>query len=169
MELLAEALHLLPTSIQRLVIVLRSDSDPRFLEAVPKQWPFFGACWMRHATVNYSGRKLLGNEIAYTFGEPVRFAEGRRVIPMMAPVSTKSSKSAGHPTPRSVTHMRFLVNWWTDRGETVLDPFAGSGTTGVAADHLGRDAILIEQNPDYANGARQRLADVAPLFDEAGT
>ncbi len=40
---------------------------------------------------------------------------------------------------------------------TVLDPFGGAGTTGLAAKHLGRDAILIELNPEYAAMARQRI------------
>ena len=40
---------------------------------------------------------------------------------------------------------------------TVLDPFGGAGTTGLVADRLGRDAILIEMNPDYAAMARARI------------
>jgi DNA modification methylase len=43
------------------------------------------------------------------------------------------------------------------KGGTVLDPFGGAGTTGLVADRLGRDAILIELNPDYAEMARERL------------
>lgn len=44
------------------------------------------------------------------------------------------------------------------KGGVVLDPFGGAGTTGLVADRLGRDAILIELNPDYAEIARERLA-----------
>ncbi len=47
---------------------------------------------------------------------------------------------------------------------TVLDPFGGSGTVGLVAQGLGRDAILIELNPDYAEMARRRIHDDAPLF-----
>jgi DNA modification methylase len=46
----------------------------------------------------------------------------------------------------------------------VLDIFAGSGTTGLVADQLGRDAILIELNPDYAAMARERITGDAPMF-----
>ena len=49
---------------------------------------------------------------------------------------------------------------------TVLDPFAGSGTTGLVADRLGRDAILVEINPDYAEMARERISSDAPLLAE---
>lgn len=49
-------------------------------------------------------------------------------------------------------------------GDTVLDPFGGAGTTGLVADRLGRDAVLIELNPDYADMARRRISADAPLF-----
>lgn len=49
-------------------------------------------------------------------------------------------------------------------GGRVLDPFGGAGTTGLVADRLGRDAILIELNPEYAEMARRRIHGDAPLF-----
>jgi len=49
---------------------------------------------------------------------------------------------------------------------TVLDPFGGSGTVGVVAERLGRDAILCELNPEYAEMAEERIADDAPLLNE---
>lgn len=51
---------------------------------------------------------------------------------------------------------------------TVLDPFGGAGTTALVADRLGRDAVLIELNPAYAEMARKRIAGDAPLFAEVG-
>jgi DNA modification methylase len=51
-------------------------------------------------------------------------------------------------------------------GGTVLDPFGGAGTTGLVADRLQRDAILIELNPEYASMAEQRLAADAGMFVE---
>jgi DNA modification methylase len=47
---------------------------------------------------------------------------------------------------------------------TVLDPFGGAGTTGLVADRLGRNAMLIELNPEYATMAEYRIIDDAPLF-----
>jgi DNA modification methylase len=46
----------------------------------------------------------------------------------------------------------------------VLDPFGGAGTTGLVADRLGRDAVLIELNPDSARQARERIAGEAGMF-----
>ena len=52
-------------------------------------------------------------------------------------------------------------------GGTVLDPFAGAGTTGLAAHRLGRDAVLVELNPDFAGIARDRLAREGEIIAEA--
>lgn len=49
---------------------------------------------------------------------------------------------------------------------TVLDPFGGAGTTALVADRHGRNAILIELNPAYAEIARKRIFSDAPLFAE---
>lgn len=54
-------------------------------------------------------------------------------------------------------------------GDTILDPFGGAGTTGLVADRLGRDAVLIELNPEYAAMAKRRIEGDAPLFAEVGT
>jgi site-specific DNA-methyltransferase (adenine-specific) len=50
------------------------------------------------------------------------------------------------------------------QGGTVLDPFGGAGTTGLVAERLGRNAILLELNPEYAAMAHKRICDEAPLF-----
>lgn len=47
-------------------------------------------------------------------------------------------------------------------GDTVLDPFGGAGTTGLVAQKHGRNAVLIELNPDYAAMAEKRIAAAAP-------
>lgn len=49
---------------------------------------------------------------------------------------------------------------------TVLDPFGGAGTVGLVADRLGRNAILIELNPEYVEIAKRRISSDSPLFAE---
>ena len=51
-------------------------------------------------------------------------------------------------------------------GGTVLDPFGGAGTTGLVADRLGRNAVLIELNPEYAAMAERRIRNDAGMFAE---
>lgn len=63
----------------------------------------------------------------------------------------------GHPCPKPLKWGRELVELMTDEGQTVLDPFAGSGTVLVAAKYAGRRAIGIEINERYAEIAAKRL------------
>ena len=62
-----------------------------------------------------------------------------------------------HPTQKPESLMLELVNLYTDPGETILDPFMGSGTTLVAAKRLGRRGIGIELNEAYCEAAANRL------------
>jgi site-specific DNA-methyltransferase (adenine-specific) len=62
-----------------------------------------------------------------------------------------------HPTQKPVQLMQALITLTTKPGHIVLDPFAGSGTTAVAAQNLGRHFIAYETNPDYVAACRKRL------------
>ena len=154
---------------KRVAVVLRHDCDPRFLESVPKSYPFFRTMILPYVMPGYIGRKLGGDELAYCFGEPVKFQKGRQVIPGRAPSVQPNGRSAnGHPCSRAVKHFDFIVTWWSDSGETIVDPFMGSGTTLVAAKRLGRKAIGIELEEKYCEIAAKRLAQGAlDLFGEA--
>jgi site-specific DNA-methyltransferase (adenine-specific) len=63
----------------------------------------------------------------------------------------------GHPTQKPVPFVSQLVLDFTDEGETILDPFMGSGTTGVACAKLGRKFIGIEIEPKYFDIACRRI------------
>ena len=71
-----------------------------------------------------------------------------------------------HPTVKPVALMRWLCRLVTPVGGTVLDPFAGSGSTLIAADAEQFDAIGCELSPDYAAIAERRVRDAAGLFAE---
>jgi site-specific DNA-methyltransferase (adenine-specific) len=64
---------------------------------------------------------------------------------------------AEHPTIKPINLMLELVRDFSDPGETILDPFMGSGSTGVAALRLGRHFVGIEQIPKYHALASDRL------------
>jgi DNA modification methylase len=72
-----------------------------------------------------------------------------------------------HPTTKPEPLMRELTHLFTDAGETILDPFMGSGTTLVAAKRLGRRAIGIEREEKYCEIAAKRLAQGALFGPEA--
>jgi DNA modification methylase len=81
--------------------------------------------------------------------------------------ASRSDREAGnnHPTVKPVSLMRWLVRLVTPPGGLVLDPFAGSGSTGVAAEAEGLRFVGIELDPEYAEIARRRIENVAPLFE----
>jgi site-specific DNA-methyltransferase (adenine-specific) len=69
-----------------------------------------------------------------------------------------SARKIGHPAPFPEELPHRLIQLYTFRGDIVLDPFVGSGTTCLAARADGRGYVGYEINPDYAQHARQRLA-----------
>lgn len=73
-----------------------------------------------------------------------------------------------HPTEKPVPLMQTLVESYSTPGDTILDPFMGSGTTGVACVETGRNFIGIEINEDYCNIARKRIAEAAGEPHEVG-
>lgn len=155
-RLLADSLEM--SQATTVAVVLGWDSDPRFLAAVPSRYRFIRSQTLPYAFPAYAGRLLRGDEMAYIFGEIPR---GRGIIPGRARTKTtpKRTEANGHPSPRTETHMGCLVGWWCPEWGSVLDPFMGSGTTGVAATQTGRSFIGIEINPAYFDIACRRIED----------
>jgi site-specific DNA-methyltransferase (adenine-specific) len=71
--------------------------------------------------------------------------------------TAKGASRPDHPCPKPEPLMRELVDQFTDIGDLILDPFGGSGTTGVAAKRMGRRCILIEQEEKHCEGTALRL------------
>ena len=89
-------------------------------------------------------------------------AKGSPSRPENAPSDVLESKYTGnplHPTQKPVTSLTPLIEAYSKPGDVVLDPFAGSGTTAVAARQLGRQYIAIEKDPVYFEAASRRLAE----------
>jgi site-specific DNA-methyltransferase (adenine-specific) len=79
------------------------------------------------------------------------------------------AKAEGHPAPFPLELPKRLIKLYSFLGDTVLDPFAGTGTTLKAAQELGRKSIGFELNPDFIPLIKRKLTtiDDAPcLFDE---
>ena len=110
----------------------------------------------------YSGdRPGMGYEsivIAHQPGRSRWNGGGKRgvwIMPQMGAAQTRT----GHQTQKPLALMEALVRDFTDPGEVVLDPFAGSGTTGVACKRLGRAFIGWERDPKYHAIAERRIRD----------
>ncbi|MGF7159736.1 modification methylase [Rhodoligotrophos appendicifer] len=111
-------------------------------------------------TFNYEAMKALNDDIQMrsdwllpicTGGERLRNKDGHKV----------------HPTqkPESLLHRVILAS--THPGDTILDPFFGTGTTGVVAKRLGRNFIGIERDPAYAKAASDRISLTTPMEGDA--
>lgn len=82
--------------------------------------------------------------------------------------ASKADRGAGnnHPTVKPTDLMRWLCRLVTPPGGVVLDPFMGSGSTGIAASREGFGFIGIELDPEYAEIARRRIHADAPLLNQ---
>jgi len=81
--------------------------------------------------------------------------------------SSPDKQAFDHPAIFPEALAKDHVETWSNPGDVVLDPFAGSGTTLKAAKELGRRFIGIEINPEYVAICRRRIAqEVLPLFSE---
>ena len=65
-----------------------------------------------------------------------------------------------HPTEKPVDMFEFLILKSSNAGDLILDPFAGSGTTGVACKNTNRNYILIEKEPEYVGIINKRLQNL---------
>jgi hypothetical protein len=157
--LFAAAARHFPRLAPRLVVHLGCLSDPRFLAGVPAELPFVRVCWLRFACPGYRGTLLNSGDVAYVYGH-ARPREGKRVIPgeMTAVRSGDSWLHSEHPSPRKLEHLKWLVGNFSDEGQTILDPFAGSGTTILAAKNSGRRAVGIELEEKYCDLIARRLS-----------
>lgn len=90
------------------------------------------------------------------------FNNGKKVVhdyveTSVVPLSEK--KFGKHPTQKPIALMEYFVKLLTNKGDTVLDPFMGSGSSGVASLKLGRKFVGIEMSKEYFNLAQKRMAE----------
>jgi hypothetical protein len=149
-----QAMAVLPA---RAAIQVGCDSDPRFFKAVPLEMKFFRYVHLELSRKGYKGRLLMTGDVAMLFGEPPRSRPGLRVVPGRCNDEDSKGQQSNHPCPRKLKHVAFLVGIWSNPEDTVLDPFAGSGTTLIAAKNANRKAIGIEISEEYCEVAVRRL------------
>ena len=77
-------------------------------------------------------------------------------------VPTNGREKTGYPTQKPLAIVERIVRVHSRPGDTVLDFFAGSGTTGEAALNNGRNAVLIDENPEAVRVIKQRMQKCAP-------
>jgi hypothetical protein len=168
---------------KRAVIQLGCCSDPAFLAPLSARMPFLQVLWLQYVPTYYRGRSLASADVGYAFGEHIPPRPGQMVIPTQCASNGRDQQLEGgfvrgwgkhrrekevnerlaamrHPMPRHLRHVKWLVRWWSEEGETVVDPFMGSGTTGVACALLRRRFIGIEIDDKFFAGALDRVEQV---------
>ena len=132
--------------------------------------------WSKGAPASFNPLKDRPNKVAGKIGGRLRLADGS--MREMSTAGKERSKygqrfaiwdipplggnRTGHPAPfpEALAHDHIIS--WSNPGDTVLDPFMGSGTTGVACVKTKRDFIGIELDEGYFKIAEQRIRDTEP-------
>lgn len=87
-----------------------------------------------------------------------RLSDTYEIPEIVGGLTPKSEKlDGGHPTQKPIYVMKWLIERLTNKGDTILDPFMGSGSTCVACEELSRDYIGIELDDNYYNIAKERI------------
>lgn len=120
-------------------------------------------CWHKtNALPTYSNKYLSDTEYCLYFRKggcchPDNYEDAKTY--WEAPINHQDKKLYGHPTIKPLNMIEKLVKNSTNENDVVLDPFMGSGTTGVACVNLNRSFIGIELDRNYYDIANQRIME----------
>ena len=138
---------------------------------------FFGFHFGQVIIWNYRNNNKPSNRKLYRFAyEPVFYLYGKNAGELNFPPESYGETSSNvwtiatpqsnfhegkyHPAQKPLELLERIIMTGSKENDIILDPFAGSGTTGIAAQKLKRDFILIEKDPEYCKIAKGRLNDV---------
>ena len=131
------------------------------------QWVF---AWYKSNASQFGKTGYSKLDIALWYSNGNTTAKNKKLDVIVVPI-IPSKNNFGHPTPKPIKVMTHIIECLTDKSDTILDPFMGSGTTGVACVQTGRNFIGVEIDPDYCAIAERRIheAQMQPSLFEATT
>jgi site-specific DNA-methyltransferase (adenine-specific) len=131
----------------------------RYQNAASESYVRAGVWRKPDTTPQFSGDRpaVCGEAIAIMHG-PEKKRWNRGGHPAYWECLTERDRPHDHPTPKPLKLMKRLIADFTDKGELILDPFCGSGTTLVAAKEMGRRAVGIEIEEKWCAVAKRRLS-----------
>lgn len=119
--------------------------------------PLWMLCWHKPSAIAYNRmRGLNAWEPVLVYGTIPKKWHGQDYF-RQDPLNFSKGPERDHPCPKPLSLMRWLIDNCSLEGETILDPFMGSGTTLRAAKDLGRKAIGIEISEAYCEIAARRM------------
>ena len=116
--------------------------------------------------VKITGKNVYGKYNGREYDKTIGYGdEGSVARYFYCPKTSKSEKGNDntHPTVKPIKLMKYLCRLVTPKGGTVLDPFMGSGSTGIAAKDEGFEFIGIEREKEYFEIAERRVSVASPL------
>lgn len=128
--------------------------------------------WVEKRLVNLNGKSAErhNSENESGFGRDLRKWLGKEAV---LPGNTISvplvGKNMGHPAVFPIGLPEFFIKLFTKENDNVLDPFAGSGSTGLAAIKLDRNVVLIDSKEEYFHVMKKRLNKHKTFFIETAT
>jgi DNA modification methylase len=155
--------HLLDRRILQQITWFKPNAQPNITGRLPTESTEY-IIW----ACNNTPRRATGWTFDYAASKAMNGGKQLRNLWQM-PCTRRSERAGGsHPTQKPLELLERIVTLWTRPHDLVLDCFAGTGTTAVAAARLGRGWIGIEKNAEYATLARRRIADAAASASAAG-
>ena len=129
---------------------------------MPARWPDAVHVWDK--TVPIHPHSQIGHVAGHHYEQILAYGVGRkcltyRVAAIMPNFRSCRSELTEHPTQKPLELLTALIGRFVPQHATVLDPFMGSGTTGVACVQTGRNFIGIEIDPTYYAIAERRIAE----------
>jgi modification methylase len=126
-----------------------------------------------HETLIWAARDQRTKRYTFNYDSMKELNEGLQMrSDWLLPLCTGAERLKGedgkkaHPTQKPEALLFRCIMAGSNPGDTILDPFFGTGTTGAVARRLGRRFIGLERDPDYAAIARKRIAEIEPLAAE---
>ena len=127
--------------------------------------------WSKHRLANLSETDMTRDEskVGSGFGKRIANWVGRdKVYPNNVLQMATESSNKNHSAVFPIALPSWFIKLFTEGGDTVLDPFVGSGSTALAALTLGRHYVGIDLNPEYVEVSRQRISNVQTRFSAIG-
>ena len=115
-----------------------------------------------NATPLFNNKYLTDKEYCLYFRkrgycQPANYNDAKTVF--YQPINIKDKRKYNHPTIKPLNIIETIIRNSSKEGQTILDPFMGSGTTGVACINENRNFIGYELNKEYFNIAQNRLRE----------
>lgn len=124
--------------------------------------------WVKFIGLGWRYRPAYENIVVLALNDDYNFFdESKACSNVIHGINQQIPQKGEHPTKKPVELMERFINIHSKKGMTVLDPFMGSGTTGVACKRLEREFIGCELDENYFNIAKERIDNVdGELFKE---